>query len=154
MSDSLKLCLPATIGVSRILSMSVYAPSRRMNTCAPLVSTDPAGVTAFCRARAAKMSAGEMPSVVKRGYENSTKIRSCCSPTTSTFLTPGTWKSLTKFFGDAGQFAQRHTRSFDRVESERDIRVFVVHERPDCALRQFARLISKFFSRLIELLGN
>jgi len=44
-------------------------------------------------------------------------------------------KSLPEIFGHAVQFAQRHTRSFDRVERERDVRVFVVHERPDCALR-------------------
>jgi hypothetical protein len=97
---------------------------------------------------------GEMPSVVSADRKTR-RISSPAVPHDIHLLdSRHVEKSLPEFFGDASQFAQRHTRSFDRVERERDVRVFVVHERPDCALRQFARLITQFLSRLVKLIGN
>lgn len=72
MSDSLTVRPWATMGVSRIFCSASNAPSMRMNTWGPWVSTDPAGVRTFWLFNAAKTSCGLMPSVARRSCENST----------------------------------------------------------------------------------
>ena len=93
MSDSFSVRPCATSGVSRIFCSSSKAPSRRMDTCGPRVSTEPDGVNAFWLLSAAKTSCGERPRVARRSCENCTSMRSDCSPTMLTFLTPGTCSS-------------------------------------------------------------
>src|SRR5213076_1019292 len=116
MSDSLKLCLPATIGVSRILSMSVYAPSKRTKTCAPCVSTDPAGVTAFCRESRKDVRWRDAQRCQPR-IGKLDKYPLLLFPYDIHLLdSRHVEKSLPEFFGDASQFAERETGSLHRVK--------------------------------------
>ena len=63
MSESFSVRPAATIGVSAIAWTLSKAPSTRMKARGPWVSIEPAGVTVFCRCKAAAISCADTPRV-------------------------------------------------------------------------------------------
>ncbi len=82
-------------------------------------------------------------------------MRSGCSPIRSILLTPGTcnmrWRSNLSM---AGELARRHPLGLDRIKGEIGVRIFVIDEWPERALRQVSGCVSQLLARLVELIGH